>query len=90
VNKIVWDSGFKKSYLKRIKYNEDRKKKFWKNMELFSKDPFHRSLRTHKLTGRLEGLWAFSVDYDTRVVFSFTNDKDDVLLIDFGGHDEVY
>jgi Uncharacterized protein conserved in bacteria len=58
-------------------------------MELFSKNPFNPKLRTHKLTGRLEGLWAFSVAYDCRVIFRFLT-KDEVLLIDIGGHDGVY
>jgi hypothetical protein len=40
-------------------------------MELFSKNPFNPSLRTHKLTGKLEGLWAFSVAFDCRVIFKF-------------------
>ncbi len=46
-----------------------------------SKNPFSKQLRTHKLTGTLKGLWAFSVDYDTRVIFSFLTD-DEILLID--------
>lgn len=54
-------------------------------MEAFSKNPFSPRLRTHKLTGQLEGL----CDYDCRVIFQFI-DKDEVLLIDIGGHDEVY
>jgi len=58
-------------------------------MGLFSKNLFNPKLRTHKLTGRLEGLWAFSVAYDCRVIFRFLT-KDEVLLIDIGGHDEVY
>jgi len=58
-------------------------------MKLFSKEPFHPRLRTHKLSGKLEGLWAFSVSYDCRVVFEFIN-KNEILLIDIGGHDEVY
>ena len=54
-----------------------------------SKNPFCKLLRSHKLTGTLKGLWAFSVDYDTRVIFSFLTD-DEILLIDIGSHDEVY
>lgn len=50
-------------------------------MELFSRNPFHQKLRTHKLSGKLEGLWAFSVCYDYRVVFEFLN-GDEVLLVD--------
>ncbi|MBI4684764.1 MAG: type II toxin-antitoxin system mRNA interferase toxin, RelE/StbE family [Nitrospirae bacterium] len=87
--KIIWDQGFKRIYKKKIKNDEELKKKFWNAIELFSNEPFNSRLRTHKLTGRLEGLWAFSVNYDCRVVFRFL-DKSEVLLIDIGGHDEVY
>ncbi|HNS79794.1 MAG TPA: type II toxin-antitoxin system mRNA interferase toxin, RelE/StbE family [Syntrophorhabdus sp.] len=86
---IVWDPGFKKAYQKKIKTDDNLKKKFWKTMKLFSSNPFSKQLRTHKLTGTLKGLWAFSVDYDTRVIFSFLTD-DEILLIDIGSHDEVY
>ena len=58
-------------------------------VEMFMKDPFQPSLRTHKLTGRLKGLWAFSVSFDCRVIFKFLS-KTEILLIDIGGHDEVY
>jgi addiction module RelE/StbE family toxin len=58
-------------------------------MGLFSENPFDPRLRTHKLTGKLEGLWACSVTYDFRIIFRFLS-KDEVLLIDIGGHDEVY
>jgi addiction module RelE/StbE family toxin len=86
---IVWDPGFKKLYQKKIKNDDNLKKRFWKTMKLFSSNPFSKQLRTHKLTGTLQGLWAFSVDYDTRVIFSFLKD-DEILLIDIGSHDEVY
>jgi toxin HigB-1 len=65
------------------------KHRFWMAMELFSRNPFHQKLRTHKLSGKLEGLWAFTVSYDCRVVFKFLNGEE-VLLVDIGGHDEVY
>lgn len=87
--KVTWDHGFKKLYKKKIKSNEGLRKRFWNSMGLFSRNPFDARLRTHKLTGKLEGLWAFSVDYDWRVIFKFLK-EDEILLIDVGGHDEVY
>jgi len=89
VIKITWDQGFKRIYKKKVKNNDELKKKFWDAMDLFSKNLFNPRLRTHKLTGKLEGLWALSIDYDCRVIFQFI-DKNEVLLIDIGGHDEVY
>lgn len=87
--KVTWDTGFKRIYRKSVKNNQELKRRFWTAIELFSKDPFNPRLRTHKLTGELEGLWAFSVAYACRVIFTFQS-KGEVLLIDIGGHDEVY
>lgn len=52
-------------------------------------DPFDPRLRTHKLSGKLEGLWSFSVEFDVRVIFYFT-EKDEAVFVDVGSHDEVY
>jgi len=89
VIKAIWDGGFKRSYKKRIKIDSNLKKKFWEKMEIFLNDPFSNQLKTHKMSGKLKGFWAFSVDDDCRVVFEFIGD-DSALLIDVGSHDEVY
>jgi mRNA-degrading endonuclease YafQ of YafQ-DinJ toxin-antitoxin module len=52
-------------------------------MELFIDDPFNPKLRTHKLSGKLSGQWAASIDDEYRIVFEFLT-KNSVLLIDFG------
>ena len=67
INKISWDQGFKRTYRKKVKNDAELKGRFWNSLETLVKDPFHPRLRTHKLTGRLEGLWAFSVGFDCRV-----------------------
>ena len=86
---IIWDDGFKRRYKKLIKQNDLLKEKFWAKIELFQEDVFNPVLRTHKLSGKLRGLWAFSIDYYYRVVFKFISD-DEVLLIDFGTHQDIY
>ena len=87
--KVIWDQGFKRSYKRKVKNNDEYKKKFWDTLEIFAKDPFDPQLKTHKLSGKLKGLWVFSSLYDCRVIFKFVK-KDEVLLIDIGSHDEVY
>ena len=87
--KAAWDEGFKRSYKKRVRNNSRLKKKFWEKMEIFLENPFFPQLRTHKLSGKLAGQWAFSVDNDCRIVFEFVG-EDRALLIDVGSHDEVY
>ncbi|HSV93266.1 MAG TPA: hypothetical protein VLH81_09320 [Desulfobacterales bacterium] len=54
----------------------------------FAVDPRDPVLRTHRLRGRLDGYWAFSVDDNLRVLFRW--DDDVATLITIGTHDEVY
>jgi len=86
---LIWGSSFKRAYKNVTAANPDLKQKIAQALESLADDPFHPSLRTHKLSGKLKGLWAFVVAYDCRVVFQFLDDQD-VLLIDIGKHDEVY
>jgi addiction module RelE/StbE family toxin len=87
---LAWDSAFKRSYKKRISRDAILKEEFWDALELFARNPFHSYLKTHQLTGTLQGLWAFSVAPDCRVIFKFYNSNKSVLLIDIGTHEEVY
>ncbi|MBN1983688.1 MAG: hypothetical protein JW795_19290 [Chitinivibrionales bacterium] len=55
-------------------------------------DAYHPSLRTHKLTGSLQGSWACSAGYNLRIIFSFVKHegREAILLESIGTHDEVY
>lgn len=61
-------------------------------LDHLAEDAFHPSLRTHKLKGDLEDLWACRAGYDLRVVFSFAQHegKEAILLQTVGTHDQVY
>ena len=69
--RVAFASSFKRTFRKRIQGNKAREELFWQKLEIFLKDPFDQRLRTHKLSGKLKDLWSFTVEYDTRVVFSF-------------------
>lgn len=51
-------------------------------------NPFHPSLKTHKLGGNLRPYWSASVNYEYRVIFRFEG-KMLILLITIGNH-EIY
>ncbi|MBD2347031.1 type II toxin-antitoxin system RelE/ParE family toxin [Anabaena subtropica] len=91
---VVWSSGFKRSFKKIIKKNPQLKDQIVKVLRLLADDPFTPSLKSHKLTGDLVGLWSCSVTYDCRIIFTFSEDENllemVILLIDIGSHDEVY
>lgn len=57
-----------------------------KRISVFCANPFSVQLRTHKLRGRLLGHWAFSVNYDYRIIFYFEHPKT-IILEAIGPHD---
>ena len=86
---IGFSSSFKKSFKKRIKGKTTLENEFWERIELFKIDPFHDSLRTLKLSGKLKNLWSSKVDFETRVIFLFV-DENHALFVDIGTHEDVY
>ncbi|MDI6766133.1 MAG: type II toxin-antitoxin system YafQ family toxin [Bacteroidota bacterium] len=87
--KVCFDPTFKKAYRKRIATSEKLKQHFFELLHVFINDPFDAKLRTHKLSGKLDELYSFLVDYNIRVIFYFA-DKEKAVFLDIGTHDEVY
>ncbi len=91
---LTTDSKFKRSFKRLVKKSPQLQDKILAVLEILSNDPFTPALKSHKLTGQLEGLWACSVAYDCRIIFAFKQDletaEDLIVLIDIGSHDEVY
>jgi addiction module RelE/StbE family toxin len=92
--KVVWSKRFKRSFKKVTKKNPLLKDQIIKVLSLLADDPFTPSLKSHKLTGNLDGFWACSVSYDCRIVFKFSEDNQllgmVIFLINIGTHDDVY
>lgn len=64
------------------------------SLQWLAEDPFHPTLHSHKLKGKLAGAWACTVDYDNRLLFEFVlnpeSGEEEILLLTMGTHDEVY
>ena len=92
--KVVWSSGFKRSFKKITKKNSRLSDKIIETLNLLAIDPFTPSLKSHKLIGQMDGLWSCSVSYDCRIIFDISEDGQllemIILLIDVGSHNQVY
>jgi len=53
---------------------------------VFRKNPFDRQLKTHKLSGPLDGFYSFSINFSYRIIFDFKNEKV-VRFYNVGKHD---
>ena len=83
IKSIEYSKRFLKS-LKRlpgkiIKQAEEKEK-------IFKENCFDQRLRTHKVKGEKEEIWAFWINYSYRIKFIFL-DGEEVLFLDIGTHD---
>lgn len=79
---IYYTPNFAKAYKKlprTIKESAEKKE------ALFRNNPFDPKLKTHQLTGKLDGLWAFRINYKYRIVCEFVN-KNEVWFHAVGTH----
>jgi addiction module RelE/StbE family toxin len=94
MRKLVFSSSFNRAFKGLIREKRGIESKIAEKLKLLETDPFHPSLKTHKLKGKLSGVWACTVEYDCRIVFNLVKNsdfqEDEIYLIDIGSHDEVY
>ncbi len=82
------------SYLKRagkfIKRHPDLVSQYEKTLKLLEINPYHPSLRLHKLHGKLSEPYSVSINISYRIFIIFLIEDEKIIPIDLGSHDEVY
>ncbi len=81
--KIIYAPAFVKQFKK---LPPDLQEEVIEKIELLKEHINHKNLRVHKLHGYLKECYSFSVNYKTRIVFSFLS-KTEVALLIIGDHD---
>ncbi|MEK7565969.1 MAG: type II toxin-antitoxin system YafQ family toxin [Patescibacteria group bacterium] len=82
-------SVFDKSFGKRILGHASLEKKFKERASLFLLDRTNPVLKDHKLSGKKEGLRAFSITGDIRIIYTRVTENL-ALFLDIGSHNQVY
>lgn len=59
----IFSPSFKRAFKKRVAGRKDLEEKFWRQIGIFTSNPFDSRLRTHKLSRKLKELWSFSLEY---------------------------
>ena len=94
MRELVLTPKFKRAYRKFVKRNSNLQERIEETLVQMQLDVFAADLGTHKLEGKLVGLRACSCGYDCRIVFSIEKDEETerevIVLLDVGTHDEVY
>jgi len=90
VAKIIYTESYIKRAKKFIGQHPEILSQYEKTLKLLELNPFHPSLRLHKLKGRLEKLYSVSINISYRICIDFIIDEDKIIPIDIGKHDDVY
>lgn len=94
MRELVWSPAFVRTLKRLLRQKPQFKSQVEQTLQQLADEPFHPSLRTHKLKGELSGIWSCSIDYENRILFKFmenaTTEEEEILLLTLGSHDDVY
>lgn len=88
--KIIQTETYFKKLKKFIKKHPDALERYVKTIEILEVDPFHPSLRLHKLQGKRHEFHSVSINMKYRIVIDFILTEQTIIPVDIGTHDEVY
>lgn len=83
------------SDLKKLKLKDPKLAvKAEKQLAIFAQNSKHPSLRTHKLTGKIENRWSISISKSIRMVYvavpGAENEEPTAYFVAIGTHDQAY
>ena len=88
--KLEIPEDYAKRLIKFLKKHKDITPKYVKVIRLLEADPFHPSLRLHKLSGKLSMLHSVSIDMQYRITIEFYMEDEKIIFVNIGTHDGVY
>ncbi len=87
--KIGFSPEVKKELVKIKKKDPHLIRKIYKQLQLFTTNPIHPSLRLHKLSGNLKDFRSISITKSFRMVYQI-KEENVAYFVDLGTHNEVY
>ncbi len=88
--RIIYTPGYNRRAARFLRRNPDLLPQYEKTLKLLELDPFHPSLRLHRLKGTLHDLHSVSINVSYRITMEFLFQDQEIIPIDVGSHDEVY
>lgn len=87
---LVFTRQYEKRALRFLKRHPELEQQYLKTLQLLEANPFHPSLRLHKLSGRLEGLHSVSINISYRITLEFLICEQQIVPVNVGDHETVY
>ena len=91
---MKYEIVFTESYTRRakrfIRKHPNLRGQYGKTLELLALNPFHPSLRLHRLKGSLQDLHSVSINLSYRITIEFLIEGRTIVPVSVGSHDDVY
>jgi len=88
--KIIYTESYERKVIGFLKKHPDVKARYFKTIRMLEENPFHPSLRLHKLKGRLNNMHSVSINVSYRISVEFIIEGNSIIPLDLGSHDEIY
>lgn len=88
--KIIYTQGYNKHAARFIKKHPELIGQYEKTLKLLELNPFHPSLKLHKLSGKLNELHSVSINISYRITLEFIISERTIIPVKIGTHDEAY
>lgn len=88
--RIIYTPGYNRRAARFLKKHPDLLPQYEKALKLLEINPFHPSLRLHRLKGSLGELHSISINISYRITMEFILEDRQIIPVDIGSHDEVY
>jgi toxin HigB-1 len=88
--RIIYTSGYNRRAARFLKRHPDILPQYEKTLKLLEINPFHPSLRLHRLKGTLSELHSVSINISYRITLELIIRDEQIIPLDVGSHDEVY
>lgn len=88
--RIVYTPGYNRRAARFLKKHPDLSAQYEKVLKLLELDPFHPSLRLHRLKGPLKELLSVSINVSYRISLELIIQDRKIIPVDIGSHDDIY
>jgi len=83
---LITPENYEQKLAKFLKIHTELVKPYAKTIKLLEIDPYHPSLRLHKLEGKLKDLYSVYINLKYRITINFIIENQQIILIDINNH----
>ena len=87
---LIFPYNYQKQEKNFFKKHKDLKQKYYKTLELLMTNPYHPSLRLHKLNPPLENFYSISLNMKYKIIIDFVIKNNQIILLKIDIHDKAY